>query len=115
MLTSLRKDAGIPTGTMIGQQNKSTMDDGYEMCPVVAAPYVTEDDAAAGRTALTSTDTHGRALAAITKSVVVTNGLVAEALAKDETDDTPVVTFTLSSTEGRVGRCKAASAGGGDR
>ena len=50
--------------------------------------------AAAGRTALTSTDTLGRA---ITKSVVVTNGLVAEALAKDETDDTPVVTFTLSS------------------
>ena len=43
MLTSLRKDAGVPTGIMRGQQAKGTMGDGYELCPVVPAPYVVDD------------------------------------------------------------------------
>jgi hypothetical protein len=43
MLTSLRKDAGVPTGIMRGQQAKGSMGDGYELCPVVPAPYVIDD------------------------------------------------------------------------
>ena len=69
MLTSLRKDTGVPTGVMHGQQRKSTMGDGYELCPVVAAPYVTEDDATAAKVALGAGTTLGNTLAAITKSV----------------------------------------------
>ena len=46
MLTSLRKDGGVPTGLMFGQQGTgvSGQGDGYEMLPVVAAPYVTKSD-----------------------------------------------------------------------
>jgi hypothetical protein len=99
MLTSLRKDAGIPTGIMRGQQSKSTMGDGYELCPVVPAPYVTDDDGSNGCTELTSDDTLGRALAAITKTDFVANGLIAGAFTKDETNANPKIELTLSSTE----------------
>lgn len=45
MLTSLRKDAGVPTGTLRGQQANGTQGDGYEICPVVTAPYVRDTEA----------------------------------------------------------------------
>jgi hypothetical protein len=100
MLTSLRKDAGIPTGIMRGQQSKSTMGDGYELCPVVPAPYVTDDDGSNGCTELTSDDTLGRALAAITKTDFVANGLIAGAFTKDWWLSPPLSRPSLAVVDG---------------
>ena len=45
-LISLRKDSGVPSGLLFGQQGASVtgQGDGYEILPVVAAPYVTKSD-----------------------------------------------------------------------
>ena len=44
MLLSLRKDAGVPSGIMLGQQAAQSAGDSYQRVPVSSAPYVTLED-----------------------------------------------------------------------
>ena len=98
MLTSLRKDAGVPTGTMIGQQAASTMGDGYELCPVVKAPYVTQ--AGGARKLAYDNATLGSQLSDITSAdALKLDGFKCKTVADSQDLETTIVHLVLSSTE----------------
>jgi hypothetical protein len=64
MLLSLRKDAGVPSGIMLGQQAAQSASDSYQRVPVSSAPYVTLEDGT--RAASSDQDSLGHALSTIT-------------------------------------------------
>ena len=99
MLTSLRKDAGVPSGVWRGMSRTSQQSDGVQLCPIVHAPYVIPDDDSNYEDVL-STDTFGEVLAKQSKKEISGTTIVAAtSAASDAEDDTGMVKLKLSTTE----------------
>ena len=130
-LISLRKDSGVPSGLLFGQQGASVtgQGDGYEILPVVAAPYVTKSDGS--RAAPTDPGVAG-SFQSLIEGADLDTTVLERGITLAQTKDSNVIHMTLSSTEatakaeyhalrqikpsGHVGRvtCTAFDDGAGD-
>lgn len=96
MLLSLRKDAGVPSGIMLGQQAAQSAGDSYQRVPVSSAPYVTLEDGT--RAASSDQDSLGHALSTITQKDVKLDGFVAAVEVATTIVDRSLLTLKLSTT-----------------